>query len=540
MRLSVFAVACCLGLPGILRAQGNGPAAPSSIPGLTDRLGLDKPQKPSDLLGEPFESLAAGISFRPPANCKEVTKTDPDNIVEYLQEERQWLLKVTRARLGQAVALQTVRDAKGAERRGLLDYTLDDIRKTYPTAELLRKDIVNVGPAGVGILIVRVGIGNDKYLRQQAIYQSSETLYYVLNLTSPAGTGKAGEDAREVVAAETFKQMVDSIQPLDRGLIRQDQVERLYRTRALFTDWKARDGARLKEAIVPEQWLRLTKEGKDIGYSYVVEEYLDGKDVKNNPRRAFDGVLVSIRSRSLEGKNQVDIGSQLFTSLDRKHEDWAHIVNIILDKGQKTEDKKQNMEFGYSELMLKRIADRTVDPAELRKDQGVSNDPNLRDRKNPIMQAVENYTLRVEHAVQGRNANPAPEVHSPAPWYLPQAVGSMLPRLLPLGRPTSYLFQSYISESHEVIHRYVDVGVEKEVTVGGRKVRAVPITDRIRLEGSPTIHYVTHSGQYLGSVNEEAKIEILPTSRDQLVKIWGNPDLAKPDTIERPAPAEGR
>jgi hypothetical protein len=282
--------------------------------------------------------------------------------------------------------------------------------------------------------------------------------------------------------------------------------------------------------VIPEQWLRIVQNGKDIGYSYVAEEFVEGKDVKSNPARAHDGVLVSMRTRTVVDGGQVDVGSQLFTSLDRKHEDWAHIVNTVMNKGTAGEEKKQSMEFGYSELKVKQVIDRQARPDP-------RTDPNAQDPKNPVLRPVESYALRIERATQGRNANSQPEAHAPSPWYVPQAIGSMLPRLVPLDRAVTYLFQSYVSEQHEVVHRYVDVGFPKEVTINGRAVRAVPITDRIRLEGSPTVHYMSEDGKYLGSENVAAKVWILPTDRATLEKQWENADLRKPEAIERPTGA---
>jgi hypothetical protein len=235
-----------------------------------------------------------------------------------------------------------------------------------------------------------------------------------------------------------------------------------------------------------------------------------------------------MRTRTVAQGAQIDVGSQMFTSLDRKHEDWAHIINTVLDKGKPTEDKKQTMEFGYSELKIRNVPDPTAHPDP-------KTDPNARDKKNPVLRPVESYALRIERATQGRNANSQPEAHAPSPWYIPQAIGSMLPRLVPLNRPVTYLFQSYVSDQHEVVHRYVDVGFEKEVTIDGRKVRAIPVSDRIRLEGSPTIHYMSPDGKYLGSQNVAAKVWLLPTDRATLERIWVDADLRKQENIERPA-----
>jgi hypothetical protein len=514
---------------GQLRAPAEDPAP---IPGLTDKLGLDQ-KRPSDLLGELFESQTGGIAFRPPAGCTEVRKGEEDHIVDLSNPDKRWLLKVTRARLAQPMPLQTVKDRAG-DRMGLLDYTVADILKEHPKAEVLRQEIFNHGEYGMGVAVLRYGLGSDRYLRQQAIFQATEQLYFVFNLTTPASKeGKAEDNPEERLAAESFKAMLETIQLLDRRWIRTDQDNRLFRTRALFLDWKDKDYRRFKEAIVPEQWWRIIRNGKDVGYTYVVEEFVEGRDIKNNPSRAFDGVLVSMRSRTTDGTTQVDIGSQMFSSLDRMHEDWAHIVNAVMDRGKPTEDKKQTMEFGTSELKIRHVLDRDAvrDP---RFDPKRETDPNLQDPKNPPLKNMESYSLRVERVTQGLNNNNQPETHIPSAWYLPEAVGSMLPRLLPLNRPVTYLFQSYISDQHAVILRYVDVGFERQVQLGGQTVRAIPISDRIRLEGIPTVHYMSPQGKYLGSVNEESKIVILPTDRATLEKIWGNPDLRKPEEIQRP------
>jgi hypothetical protein len=482
-------------------------------------------------LGEPFESQTAGVTFRPPAGGKRIEKTDPDNVVEFVNDDKRWLLKVTRARLSQAMPLQTVK-GKGVERVGLLDYTVQDVLKQNPTAEVLRQEVVNVGEHEVGIAIVRIGLGNERFLRQQAIFQADEQLYYVFNFTSPASKqGKPEDNPAEREAAESFKAMLDTIQLLDRSWIATDQKNRLFRTRALFVDWSDKGGKRLRDAIVPEQWLRIVRDGKDIGYSYVAEENVEGRDVKNNPTRAFDGVLISMRTRTVVEETQVDVGSQMFTSLDRKHEDWTHIVNTVLNKGNKggAEEKRQTMEVGNSELKIKNKLDREAQPDP-------RNDPNARDRRNPVIRPVETYALRIERATKGRNANNQPEAHVPSPWYIPQAVGALLPRLLPLDRPVTYLFQSYISDQHEVILRYVDVGFQKQVMIDGRAVSAIPISDRIRLEGTPTVHYMSPQGKYLGSENSVSKVWILPTDKATLLKIWGNPDLTNPNEAER---AEG-
>lgn len=509
--------------PAIALSPTDSPdATPAPIPGLTDKLGLDT-KKPGALLGEPYASQTAGISFSPPAGSKQVKQTDQDHIVDYVDEDRHWILKVTRARLAQPMPLQTIKE-KGHDRMGLLDYTVSDVLKEHPAAEVLRQEIVNVGEHGVGMAALRFNVASQRYLRQQAIFQVDESLYYVFNLTTPAAkTGRPEDNPNERQAAETFRAMIDTIQILDRAWIKTDQVNRLYRTRALFIDWSYKGGQRIKDAIIPETWLRIVRDGKDIGYSYVAEEFVDGKDVKSNPGRAFDGVLIRIRSRTMEHGNQVDVGSELFTSLDRKHEDWAHVVNYVTNKGQKNEDRKQTSEYGFSELRMTRIVDRDA-----------PRDP--KDPKAPPGHEIESYKLSVTRPVRDKDTMAKPEYYTPSPWYIPQAAGAMLPRLLPVNRPVTYLFQSYVSEQKEVVHRYVDVGFEKEVQLGGKTFRAIPISDRIRLEGTPTVHYMSPDGKYLGSVNEDAKLVILPTDKATLLKIWKDVEMKKEEVTPNQAP----
>lgn len=507
--------------PAVAVAPSDGDATPTPIPGLTDKLGLD-PKKPSALLGDAFESPVAGISFRPPAGSKAVKQTDQDHVVDYVDEDRHWILKVTRARLAQAMPLQSAK-VKGADRVGLLDYTVQDVLKEHPAAEVLRQEIINIGEHGVGMSALRFNIGSQRYLRQQALFQVDEQLYYVFNLTTPAAKeGRPEDNDNERQAAETFRAMIETIQLVDRGWIKTDQVNRLFRTRALFTDWQDKGGRRIKNAVIPEAWLRIMRDGKDIGYSYVAEQFVEGKDVKSNPGRAYDGVLINVRSRTMEKGNQVDVGSQMFASLDRKHEDWTNVVNEVNNKGQKNEDKRQNSEYGFSELRMTRIVDRDA-----------ARDP--KDPHAPPGRDVEAYKLSVTRPNRDKDTMAKPEYFTPSPWYIPEAVGAMLPRLLPLNRPVTYLFQSYIGEQREVMHRYVDVGFEKTVQLGGQTVQAIPISDRIRLEGSPTVHYMSPEGKYLGSVNEEAKLTILPTDKATLEKIWKVVEMKN----EEVAPAPG-
>jgi hypothetical protein len=40
------------------------------------------------------------------------------------------------------------------------------------------------------------------------------------------------------------------------------------------------------------------------------------------------------------------------------------------------------------------------------------------------------------------------------------------------------------------------------------------------------------TGEYLGSVNEEQKLQIVPTTRQELVNLWRDADLSKPADVK--------
>jgi hypothetical protein len=91
-----------------------------------------------------------------------------------------------------------------------------------------------------------------------------------------------------------------------------------------------------------------------------------------------------------------------------------------------------------------------------------------------------------------------------------------------------------VTDQQQVVLRYVDVGQEQEVVLAGQTVRAIPIADRLGYEGSITTHYLSPEGKYLGSVNEDSKITVLPTDAPTLENLWKDANLSRPGDVEPP------
>ncbi len=410
---------------------------------------------------------------------------------------------------------------------GLLDLTLEQFKLDKPGAEVLREDVVPMNDTMVGLIAARYSVGLETYLHQQALVSQSDRTYAIFTMTSPAPRGgDVTTDAGVREAVETFNAVLDSVRVLDQSHIREEQQQRLYRTRSLFLNVTEN---RLRNALIKEQWLRmLDKDGRDVGYMYVVEEVasdLPKKRAPKKPSRA-EGVRIGIRSRTLpEPGVQVDAEQWMWMAFDKRHEQWSAAAQI-----KQGANETYVSEFGVSDHQERRALDKTARPGELRPDGS-------KDLHQPAVSVEEFYVLSVTHVSKQATAEP---VRRELPvFYIPQALGHLLPRLLPRFEQKGYMFASYVSDNREVMSRYVDVEREEEVTLGGQKLRAIPILDRIGLEGAVTTHYVSPDGAYLGSVNAETSVTILPTDRATLQGIWKDADLSRPSDVEEgaaPAP----
>src|SRR5690606_26368642 len=136
---------------------------------------------------------------------------------------------------------------------------------------------------------------------------------------------------------------IETVRLLDRVHIKQEQDERLRRTQALMVNFHER---KLTDVAQKQQWLRLIRDGRDIGYMYVVEEpYVYGND---------NGLLVLVRSRTVPDKDVVvEAAASLWVSYDRKNEFW--VSNAIVDDGQPKKSKLSETGTSYQRIKNVRV-----------------------------------------------------------------------------------------------------------------------------------------------------------------------------------------
>jgi hypothetical protein len=521
----------------------------------------DAPATQPDLLGDIFRSPANGIALRPPVSCTRVVTGVPGEVAEFDDDDGHWTLRVTRLSFDKPLPLNVYRDQYNQEQPGLLQQTVQKLQQEG-ISQVVSQDVVQISATAgaqtaVGILVMRRDENFQRRLVQQAIVAANDQLYYIVELNTPArpDPNGAAEDPGERHAADSFNAVVDSIQLLDRASIKHDQDDRLIRFRGLIANWVP---SFLKSRLVPEQYFRLVRDGKDIGYTYEIDEYDDGAGkIAGTPI-----IRVSVRSETKPtDTTAVEVQSRLIATVDRKHENWVNIAVVIsptpgatgtaggpgLNPAPPKMQESEISEFGDSDQRTH--VEAVTPPAG-----GLDAPPDAQDQAiQPGVKLVEGWTLNVARTSSGAAAkqDTPPYKHDVPAWYLPQAMSYLLPRLLPYKEPKTYLCAIYVANGDHgqpgVVLRYIDVLPAALVNLDGRGVVAVAIKDHLGLEGPLTTHYVDpETGAYLGSVNivtakdgTQTTDEILPTDPGTLRRLWPNCNLTRPDRIvDQPVQAQ--
>jgi len=205
---------------------------------------------------------------------------------------------------------------------------------------------------------------------------------------------------------------------------------------------------KLAAAIRPEaQWYLLTYQGKNAGFMRVVESARPLSGVEGYAVRAWTMVEVPKLPVRL-------LRREMFVSQDRKVERW-------LDQWQTGGDKKAENGAETGLVQDDRLVCE-VDPGGGQKMQ------------------VHEYDLRDK-----------------ADYYLPRALGMLLPRLVDLGKPAGYAFVTYNGAKNAFEIRSFAVVGPASVMMGDAQVQAVKVTDRSSDDVEPATVYLSPAGDLL-------------------------------------------
>src|SRR3954469_8629113 len=138
-----------------------------------------------DRLGERFTSKGRGISFRPPVGGAQMKRTPiGTDIVRYSASDEKWSLNVSMLTFDKpakllSVDIPTTPEDETRTKPGILQQIVLQLRQNNNGTEILRQDVVNVGKNDVGMLVARSAQGGQMVLRQQAIVQRNDQVFYV-------------------------------------------------------------------------------------------------------------------------------------------------------------------------------------------------------------------------------------------------------------------------------------------------------------------------------------------------------------------------
>ncbi len=549
----VVLTALNVGVPG--KNESRAQQMPAPIPAIDSSEQLTLQEMLLDL-DQPIVSEEGGISVRPPMGG-ELRRNESgraaDELFRVVARDQKYVFVVNRIVLAQEMLMtrSTQETLAGAVKEvdGFVDVAARQLPSENP-GSLLRTELRPIADVGGAMLASRFtdATTGKKRLIQQAILHRTDKLYYVVTLTTDVGGGEIEADPLAQSASKCFEAIVESIELLDQSKIRIDQEDRLIRTRSLLLNWTQ---AKLTETIEPQRWVRIQKDGVDVGYSYIVEELANGmpKVGGGDAGSASPGIRIGIRTRlilpDITGKvttakvitgkvTTADTETWLWTRFDRSEEMFtnASLLNqtrvkavdaVVVDEPAvdvakpetKPDTKNQNwlQEIGRSNKSLKARVDRAgIDP------------------RNPGVVALEQYNLEVTiESKEGASPNLKREL---PPFYIPQAIVHLLPRLVPTNTPETFLVAGYVSNSRQVMLHYIDVLPGKVVVLGGKSQQVTPVRIRLGLEGATTMHFISSRGDWVGSEQEASKLIMIPATAAELTAIWKDADLSRPREVD--------
>src|SRR5687767_15036739 len=177
----LLVIALLFGGAGLLRAADEKVEKKAATPAAVEEEDI------RDRLGERFTSRGRGISFRPPLGGTEIKKAAIGvEIVRYVGADEKWSLNVSLMTFEKPTRLVSVdnpvtKEDESKSRPGIISQIVTQLLQNNVSTEILRQDVVNHGISDMGMIVARYTQGAQALLRQQAIIQRNDQLYYVLD-----------------------------------------------------------------------------------------------------------------------------------------------------------------------------------------------------------------------------------------------------------------------------------------------------------------------------------------------------------------------
>ena len=238
---------------------------------------------------------AYGMSLTPPPKSKWIEQTDDGALIKF-QRPPATLISVY------------IRKAESElDLPGVKDKALREFAFGYPTAVTMEQDAkpINVGKRdALGLFML---VPEDK--RPDHVFAQVYTLIDPNTLV----IFQLECDAQDYDAAfKRFKAMLDSVSFADPAELDRVRNERIKAGKAWLDTI---DRQKIKDTLIPEQWLRITEAGKDVGYMRILQHDEAG--------HVPPGTSVQVNSRIVDGNRHFDTEAKFFEADDRTVEFWT-------------------------------------------------------------------------------------------------------------------------------------------------------------------------------------------------------------------------
>jgi hypothetical protein len=396
-----------------------------------------------------WREQAYGMSLTPPPGSLMFEQTDDGARVKF-RSAGNATFSIYIRQANSALDLDTVKQK-----------ALQEFAFLYPSAlptEQDREPVSIAGREGIGLYLLTPDPKQGDWVFAQAFMLIDPTTLAIFQLDCDA----VGFD----LANTTFKNMLKSVQLTDPAELDRARSDRLERAQAWLDSI---DSAQAKSAIVPEQWLRIVRGDKDVGYLRV--KRFDEKD------HVPPGNSVHVQSHIIEGNNTYDTEGSYFEADDRSVEFWTITTTL-------------------------RVANTAT-----------------HDPQAPLQPKVENWRqtgLRDGNRIEVSQETPSSI--KKFPWtkptaaYLSQVDLFNLPALLPRDKPVELAFYAFNPIARKISLRTLRI---EPMPGGGYRVHDRPTPDR-----AEQIATYDHNGRLLKRKMPDGRT-YLTTTPQELKRIWG-------------------
>lgn len=404
-----------------------------------------------------WQDEAYGLSLRPPAQASEFPGTGDDIAVRFKVGES-YQIKVAIQHTEDPVELAELK------KRGITKFAF-----VQPSASILTEEQLTLAGRPAVRVIYQVPGKVQPWILSQTLMQIDPTIFAVFEIEADKPVYDANRDV--------FQAVFDSVQLADPQELNRMREAQLAAGQAWLNTFNIKQ---LKAMAPPERWLRVIKDGKDVGYTRIQSS--DAKMLGES------GLRIKIQARITTGDSSFDTISDFFRSDNDRTEVWE------IRTTKRNADKAPGLPSNAPKQ-----------PALTWVETGLRTGGEISvNRESPT---------RVDLAVGGEALTKIDDVKwtTPPTAYVSQADLHVIYSLLPADRPQTLAFYAYHPAAHKLVLRTLRV---EPLASGSYRVH-----ERVPPTFKPQVSTYNASGQLVQRVLGDGSL-IMPATADQIKQIW--------------------